>query len=86
MKYPMEEDILLLSVQENLSHTYDLDERLSEGIAGIPCVAAYLPEERNAAGKEVAVNSKSMQRIGPDIQQKHRNRTGKWQKRQKGLT
>jgi len=28
MKYPTEKDVLVLSVQENLSRTYNLDERL----------------------------------------------------------
>ena len=52
MKYPTEEDVLVLSVQEDLSRTYNLDERLVE-FAGLII--------------DIAVNSARMRRIGSDI-------------------
>jgi four helix bundle protein len=52
MKYPAEEDVLVLSVQENLSRTYNLDERLVEFAGLIIDIVEQLPKSR--AGNHIA--------------------------------
>ncbi len=52
MKYTMEEGGLALSIQENLSRTYNLDERLVEFAGLIIDIVEQLP--KNRAGNHIA--------------------------------